>query len=109
MATVAGLCFALAALFAPQHGVLAKFARRLQQRRQFAAEMLVVHLANHEGTPEQGHESSLAHLQAELRWNAQFAADVVRRALQMGLIQRQNDELALTGDGRQLAQQVTAR
>jgi manganese/zinc/iron transport system permease protein len=109
MASIAGLCFALTALFAPQHGVLAKAVRRRQQRRQFAAEMLVVHLANHEGTPEQGHENSLAHLQAELRWSAQFAAEVVRRAVQLGLVQHQHDDLALTVNGRQLAQQVTAR
>jgi manganese/zinc/iron transport system permease protein len=109
MATVAGGCFALTLLFAPQHGLLAKSLRRIRQRRQFAAEMLVVHLAHHEGTPEQIQESSLGHLQAELRWTAQFAADVVRRATQSGLVQHENDHLELTNDGRVLAQRVTTR
>lgn len=109
MATVAGLCFGLALLFAPQHGLVAKTMRRVRQRRQFATEMLVVHLAHHEGTPEQAQESSLGHLQADLRWTAQFAADVVRRATQSGLVQRQNGHLELTNNGRQLAESVTAR
>ena len=109
MATVAGLCFGLTLLGAPQHGLLAKSLRRARQRRQFATEMLVVHLAHHEGTPEQAQESSLSHLQADLRWTAQFAADVVRRAAQHGLIQRDSDQLELTSAGRNLAQQVTAR
>lgn len=109
MATVAGVFFGLAVLLAPHHGVLARAALRARQRRQFAAEMLVVHLANHEGTPEQVAESTLAHLQAELRWSAQFAADVVKRASQTGLVERANGHLELTGTGRSLAQRVTAR
>jgi len=109
MATMAGVCFAGAALFGPQHGIVAKAAQRATQRRRFAAEMLVVHLANHEGTPEQQAESTLTHLQAELRWTAEFAADVVRRALNGGLISRVDGHLELTGDGRALARRVTAR
>jgi manganese/zinc/iron transport system permease protein len=109
MATVAGLCFGLAALFAPQHGLVAKARRRVRHRRQFAAEMLVVHLANHEGTPQQQQESSLGHLQADLRWTAQFAAEVVRRAIQVGWVRQDNEYLELTGDGRFLAQRIMAR
>lgn len=109
MAAVGGLCFMLTMLFAPQQGLLAKTIRRIRQRRQFATEMLVVHLANHEGTPEQINESTLAHLQAELRWTAQFAAEVVRRAAQIGLVEREEGHLALTEGGRSLAQRVTTR
>lgn len=109
MAAVAGLCFGLAMAFAPQHGLVAKLLRRARQRRQFAAEMLVVHLANHEGTPEQGAESTLSHLQGELRWTETFAAEVVRRASQAGLVARTNGHLELTDGGRLLAQRVTSR
>jgi manganese/zinc/iron transport system permease protein len=109
MAAVAGLCFTLTMLFAPQQGLLAKAIRRARQRHQFATEMLVVHLANHEGTPEQSSESTLAHLQADLRWTGQFAAEVVRRATQVGLVERENGLLTLTEGGRSLAQHVTAR
>ncbi|HEX6287753.1 MAG TPA: metal ABC transporter permease [Herpetosiphonaceae bacterium] len=109
MATVAGICFALALLFAPHHGLLAKALRRVRQRRQFATEVLVVHLAHHEGTPQQAQESSLGHLQADLRWTAEFAAEVVQRAAQGGLVRRENGHLELTSDGRMLAQRVIAR
>lgn len=109
MAAAAGLCFALAMLFAPQQGMIAKARRRVRQRQQFASEVLVVHLANHEGTANQAQESTLSHLQAELRWTAEFARDVVRRAAQTGLIRSDQDRLTLTGAGRQLAQQVTTR
>lgn len=109
MASVAGAIFGLVLLFAPQHGLVAKTRQRSTNRRRFAAEMLVVHLANHEGTPQQASESSLAHLQADLRWTRQFAHDVVRHAVQGGLVQRENGHLELTGSGRRLAEQVTAR
>lgn len=109
MATVAGLIFAAALLFAPEHGLIAKRARRSRNRKQFATEMLVVHLSNHEGTPEQRTESTLAHLQQELRWTAEFATQVVRRATQARLIELQNGYLELTEHGRTLAQGVTAR
>lgn len=109
MSAVGGLLFTITMLFAPQHGLVAKMARRVRQRQQFAAEMLVVHLANHEGTPEQQQESTLAHLQADLRWTAQFATQVVRRAMSAGLVQRENGYLELTEGGRQLARHVTAR
>jgi len=109
MATVAGCCFGFVLLLAPQHGVLAKMLRRARQRRQFATEMLVVHLANHAGTPEEAQENALGHLQAELRWNTNFATEVVRRAALAGLIERSNGQLELTGAGKTLAQHVMAR
>jgi manganese/zinc/iron transport system permease protein len=109
MATTAGICFALAALFAPQHGMVARVVRRARQRRQFATEMLVVHLAHHEGTDAQALESEVSHLQNELRWNADYAMEVVKRAQHFGFIQAHGKELQLTEQGRQLAEQVTAR
>ncbi len=109
MATTAGICFSLAALFGPQYGLLAQARRRARQRQLFATEMLVVHLAHHEGTPEQARESTLAHLQSELRWSPEFVRKVVRRAQQSGLIQREHEHLELTEGGRLLADHVTER
>jgi manganese/zinc/iron transport system permease protein len=109
MATTAGVCFGLAVLFGPQHGVLAQAQLRAGQRRRFATEMLVVHLAHHEGTTSQSQENSLQHLQVELRWKPQFAMAVVRRAQNAGLIQIDHEQLLLTDAGRQIAHQVMAR
>jgi len=109
MATMAGVCFLLAVLFAPQHGVVAQASRRSRQRRQFATEMLVVHLAHHEGTDAQVFENEVGHLQTELRWSAPFATQVVERARRVGLIDMRGEHLHLTDQGRQAAQQATAR
>jgi manganese/zinc/iron transport system permease protein len=109
MAAMAGVWFALAVLFAPQHGVVAQALRRARQRQQFATEMLVVHLAHHEGTAAQALESDVAHLQTELRWNAPFATQVVDRARRVGLIDMRDEQLHLTDQGRQLAQHATGR
>lgn len=109
MASVAGIIFAAALFFAPEHGLLAKRARRARNRKQFATEMLLVHLANHENTPAQAAENTLAHLQSELRWTAAFATQVVRRATHAGLVARHNGHLELTDRGRAIAARVTTR
>ena len=51
MATMTGLLFVLALLLAPGRGLVAQWLLRRRQRWQFAGEMLVVHLSQHEGTP----------------------------------------------------------
>jgi Mn-dependent DtxR family transcriptional regulator len=71
--------------------------------------MLVVHLAHHEGTDTQALENDVGHLQTELRWSAPFATQVVERARRVGLIDMRGKQLHLTEQGRQLAQQATAR
>ena len=107
--TVAGALFALALLFSPQHGLVARVRRVAEQRSRFAAEMLVVHLFNHEGTAHQDSESSVAHLNEELRWPAAFAQQVLRRATRDGLVERTDGHLVLTPSGRDTAQRVVAR
>lgn len=109
MATMAGVCFALAVMFAPQHGLAAQAARRARQRRQFATEMLVVHLSHHEGTDAQSLESNVSHLQTELRWSPDYAGKVVQRARRLGFVAPGNGELQLTDAGRELAEQATER
>jgi manganese/zinc/iron transport system permease protein len=107
MATMSGVAFALAFLFAPERGVLAGMRRRARQKWVFAQQMLTAHLLNHEATPEAATESRVEHLTRHLRWAPAFAARVVRRAEQSGLLQRQGDMLLLTEQGRQVARQVT--
>ena len=52
MATMTGVAFALAWLFAPGRGLVAAARRRARQKLEFAQTMLTIHLANHEGLPE---------------------------------------------------------
>lgn len=109
MATAGGILFGAALLFSPRHGVLARRARRRRQQRQFAADMLLVHLLNHAGQPEQEHESNADHLQTDLGWAAQFAEMAIRQATKAGLAVREGDQLTLTPAGFQHARSVMGR
>lgn len=104
MATMCGALFGLAFLFAPQRGFLAQLLRRAEQRWEFAQMTLAIHLLNHEDLPEAGIESMERHLGEHLRWNHEFAGDVVRRSERGRYIYRKEGRLFLTNEGRALAQ-----
>jgi manganese/zinc/iron transport system permease protein len=106
MASVVGLLFGLALLFAPRQGLVAQTLRRARQRRRFAQIMLAIHLLHHEGRPEAAEESRIEHLHRELRWEPGFATEVVRGAEREGLVLRRDGWLALTERGRELARQA---
>lgn len=109
MATMTGVAFLLAYLLAPERGLLADLARRARQRWEFAQQMLALHLLNHEGTAEAADECDPAHLSAHLRWTPAFVSAVVRRAETAGLVSQRGDLLALTDQGRELAQAASLR
>ncbi|MGH2524424.1 MAG: metal ABC transporter permease, partial [Anaerolineales bacterium] len=60
---------------------------------------------NHEGSPEAEEESRVEHLSGNLRWEPDFAAQVVARAERAGLVQQWDGHLALTEPGRERAAQ----
>jgi manganese/zinc/iron transport system permease protein len=99
MVTMLGLLFGLVFLFSPERGMVALARRRVHQKWDFAQTMLVMHLANHQHTPEFQEESRVKHLQQHLRWRPDFAEQVIRRAEQRGFIRRVNGTLALTPQG----------
>jgi manganese/zinc/iron transport system permease protein len=109
MASMAGFLFGLAFLLAPDRGLIAIARRRVRQRWEFAQTMLAIHLLNHEGLPEAVEEGRFVHLQEHMRWDASFAAQVVRRAEHHAVILRQNGYLALTERGRKLAREAVVR
>ena len=103
MATVAGLVFVLAWLFAPGRGVVAAARRRTRQRQRFAWTMLAIHLFQHEGLPGQEDEARVDSLHRHLRWHPAKVERVVREAERERLIERRGAVLALTEGGRELA------
>jgi len=109
MATMTGLIFLAALVFAPRRGLIARRREAQTRRRRFAVEMLIVHLTRHAGQPDEHEESSEQHLLSELRWSPSFAEAAIRRAQRQGLIERQHERLMLTGDGWDLAHQVLNR
>jgi manganese/zinc/iron transport system permease protein len=104
MASMAGVFFGLAFLFAPERGLIARMRVRAGQRQEFAQTMLAIHLYHHEGLPEAARENRVDHLSDHLRWEPPFAVEVVRGAERKGLVERQEELLRLTDRGRELAQ-----
>ncbi len=89
---------------------MARWALRWRQRWQLAGEMLLVHLLQHEGTPDEAAERSLDHLGQHMKWNPTFGERVVAHLTRDGLAQRVNGMgLRLTSQGREVAQEVIRR
>jgi manganese/zinc/iron transport system permease protein len=109
MATMTGIIFLLTFLLAPERGVVALAQRRVRQRWEFAQAALAIHLLHHEDAPEAAEENRIDHLSDHLRWNQEFAHQVVQRAQRQGLIARQNGSLLLTDKGRQVAHEAIIR
>ncbi len=106
MATMVGIQFGILFCIAPQQGLLATWQRRRQQRWQFAIKMLVIHLMQHENTPEAERECRIDHLQDHLEWEQSFAEGVVSRAASQNLLRPIGEILELTQFGRELARQA---
>jgi manganese/zinc/iron transport system permease protein len=104
MATMVGIDFLLAILFAPRRGVIAQGRRRARQKTEFAISMLAIHLLHHEGMPEEETECHLGHLSEHLLWSAELAARIVRDAEREELLTvAPNAALVLTEEGRKRA------
>lgn len=109
MVTVLGVIFALVLIFAPQRGLLAGLLRRRRQQWEFAARLLVIHVLNHEGQPNEGDELALATVNQHLNWSPAYAEQIVQRARQRGWLDVAGGRLlALTPDGRQIARETLA-
>ena len=67
-----------------ERGLLVTARRRGRQRWEFARQLLLIHLATHEGTPAADDESRIDHMQRHMRWQADFAERVVQSAADRG-------------------------
>jgi manganese/zinc/iron transport system permease protein len=112
MATMTGVVFTLVLFLAPRRGLVARWRLRRRQRWQFAGEMVLVHLSNHEGTPEEAAESTLDHLRRHMKWSPEFGRRVAAQLVRGGLVRRDERNgagLRLTDAGRQVARDVMVR
>jgi manganese/zinc/iron transport system permease protein len=105
MATMTGVSFLAAYLFAPERGLIAQVRRRQGQRIEFALTMLAMHISQHTARHEAEQENQIAGLHEHLRWSPQFAMEIVQIAERNGLIQQQNGLITLTEIGLKRAQQ----
>lgn len=109
MASMTGVFFVLALVFAPERGLVARAVQRTRRRQRFAVDMLLVHLIRHQNTAQEATENTVPHLTTELNWTPAFAEAAVERAAQQGWIRRQMDRLYLTEQGQQVVAQVLRR
>jgi len=111
IATMTGVFFLLVLLFAPERGLVRRWTRARRQRYQFAGEMLLVHLSQHEHEPEASAEATLEHMARHMHWQPAFGAQVAEQLTRRGLVTRRNggSRLALTETGRALARDVMVR
>jgi manganese/zinc/iron transport system permease protein len=105
IASMIGLFFSFMYLIAPNRGLLALARRRARQRVDFAVEMLMVHLLNHEGLPEAEQESRRIHLSDHLHWEDKFINRVVRSSQKEKFLEVDGEFLKLTNKGRSLAKE----
>jgi manganese/zinc/iron transport system permease protein len=104
MATMVGVLFLIVFLVAPQNGLIAIARRKSKQRIEFAIEMLLVHLLNHEGLPEASRECHVDHLPEHFHWEKSLIDRVVTEAEGKYYIQKEKDFLTLTESGQKLAE-----
>lgn len=99
MASMTGVWFALALLFAPARGLIAQAMRWRSERLDHDCRVLVAHLYTHQGMPEMAEESTLRAIVGHLHWPEPRARAAILRAHDRGLIERQGGLLSLRPKG----------
>lgn len=108
MASMTGVWFALALLFAPGRGLLAQALRRRGQRLDHDCRALVAHLFTHQNQPEMAEENTLGALIHHLGWPAARARAAILRAHDRALIERREGLLFLRPKGIAEARSIVA-
>lgn len=106
MASMTGVFFIAAFLFAPQKGIIAQFRRRRRQRFEFAQMMLLVHLLHHEPTPESSDECSAEQVYRHLGWPSDFTGGIIERVLKRSWVRNDEGLLLLTPNGKEVARKA---
>ena len=106
MASMTGVFFTLALLFAPQQGLVAQWLRRREQRLDNDCMALVAHVFSHQDSPQRGVENTTQALIEHLGWPEQRAQAVILRGLDRGLIRRDAGLLWLSDKGAAMAREI---
>ena len=109
VATVMGAIFGVSWLAAPRHGLIRRWRERRRLRKAMLDRLLLIHLRNHEGTPEESVESDVRHLHEHFQWSPEATAKIIRRALSRNWALSESNHLRLTAAGREIAERdITA-
>jgi len=102
---VLGIIFLGALLFAPATGLVAKSIAARRRKVDFAAQVLLIHLAHHQGTEEEEQSSTPAAIVREFGWPPEELRRVATYAASKGWLAARNDRYDLSPAG---ADQVLA-
>ncbi len=106
MASMTGVWFALALLFAPGHGLVAQAFSWRSKRLDHDCRALVAHLFTHQDTPAMAEENTLRALVDHLRWAEPRARAAILRAHDRDLIERRAGLLTLRPKGTAEAEAI---
>ncbi len=109
MASMTGVWFALALLFAPGHGLVAQALGQRSKRLDHDCRALVAHLFTHQDTPAMAEENTLRALVDHLRWPEPRARAAILRAHDRDLIERRAGLLTLRPKGNAEAEAIFGR
>ena len=101
MASMCGVAFLLAFLFAPERGLVSQTRRKQSQKLEFAVTMLTIHLSHHRSEEQCDLECHEQHLTEHINWDKHFASQVVKKAIAEGMIKSSQSLLRLTTAGEQ--------
>lgn len=105
-----GILLFITSLFSPQRGLVLQALKRRQQKEQFGAEMLLIHLLTHQDMPEAPFENRLQHLIEELGWSPQSAWAALKHSQGLGwVVDSESGTLTLTEKGLTAARDVIQR
>ncbi len=95
MATSTGIAFGLTWLFAPRRGLLTQWRKRSRQKDEFAADLLLLHIA--ESGP--GARIDQTAVRERLEWSKEYAYRATRYAVKSGLLRVEGQQLVLSEKG----------
>ena len=101
MALMMFFLFLLAWVFSPHYGLVSGALRRRAQRQQFANQMLLGHVYNHQGEADAGIELAVQTLHEHLNWSPQKTQRVLQRVRLRNLAVIEGDLVLLTERGQQ--------
>lgn len=99
MALMMFVFFLLAWVFSPRYGLVSRALRRRAQRQQFADQLLLGHVFNHQGTAEAETELATATLHEHLNWPEQRTRRVLQRVRLLKLVTIEGGIVRLTDRG----------
>ena len=101
MALMMFFFFVLAWVFSPRYGLVSSMLQRRRQQQQFANQMLLGHVFNHQGTAHASEELAVATLHAHLNWPQSKTRRVLQRVRLLNLARIEGDMVYLTERGEQ--------